>query len=114
LASVGADGDCVVGEADITGPEWDVLTEPNPPTDYPHSARLYAWRERADAFVDGRVHAKVAVADGSTCFITSANLTGYAMDRNMEAGLLVSGGHVPRLLEQHLQSLVDTKVVASI
>lgn len=26
----------VVGEDDIKGPEWDVLTEPNPPTDYPH------------------------------------------------------------------------------
>lgn len=25
-----------VGEADIKGPEWDVLTETNPPTDYPH------------------------------------------------------------------------------
>lgn len=26
----------VVMEADIKGPEWDVLTETNPPTDYPH------------------------------------------------------------------------------
>ena len=26
----------IVGEADIKGPEWDVLTEANPPTDYPH------------------------------------------------------------------------------
>ena len=26
----------VVGEADIKGPEWSVLTEANPPTDYPH------------------------------------------------------------------------------
>jgi hypothetical protein len=26
----------VVGESDIKGPEWDVLTEANPPTDYPH------------------------------------------------------------------------------
>jgi hypothetical protein len=25
-----------IGEADIKGPEWNVLTEPNPPTDYPH------------------------------------------------------------------------------
>lgn len=25
-----------VGEDDIKGPEWDVLTEANPPTDYPH------------------------------------------------------------------------------
>ena len=29
-------GQEVVGEADIRGPEWDVLTEANPPTDYPH------------------------------------------------------------------------------
>ncbi|MEK7760221.1 MAG: DUF1998 domain-containing protein [Nitrospirota bacterium] len=29
-------GQEVVGEADIKGPEWDVLTETNPPTDYPH------------------------------------------------------------------------------
>ena len=38
---------------------------------------------------------KVAVADGNTCFITSANLTGYAMERNMEAGVLISGGTFP-------------------
>ena len=29
-------GQDVVGESDIKGPEWDVLTEANPPTDYPH------------------------------------------------------------------------------
>ncbi|MGK4304875.1 DrmB family protein [Shewanella xiamenensis] len=29
-------GQETVGEADIKGPEWDVLTEANPPTDYPH------------------------------------------------------------------------------
>ncbi|GIV82594.1 MAG: phospholipase [Anaerolineae bacterium] len=51
------------------------------------SAKLYAWRRRAPPFADGRVHAKVAVADGAICFITSANLTGHAMDRNM--GLFV-------------------------
>jgi cardiolipin synthase len=45
------------------------------------AARLYAWREKAEPFSDGRVHAKVAVADGSMCFITSANLTGFAMER---------------------------------
>lgn len=78
------------------------------------SARLYAWRDKADPFSDGRVHAKVAVADGSTCFITSANLTGYAMDRNMEAGVLVSGGRIPKLLDEHLRSLVDTKIVSPV
>jgi hypothetical protein len=29
-------GEEVVGEADIKGPEWEVLTAPNPPADYPH------------------------------------------------------------------------------
>lgn len=29
-------GQEIVGEADIKGPEWDVLTSANPPADYPH------------------------------------------------------------------------------
>lgn len=75
------------------------------------AAKLYAWRDRAAPFVDGRVHAKIAVADGAICFITSANLTGYAMERNMEAGVLLTGGQIPKLLHEHLQSLVDTKTL---
>ena len=76
------------------------------------SARLYAWQDKAEEFSDGRVHAKVAVADGNICFITSANLTGFAMERNMEAGVLISGDNIPRLLEQHLRSLVDTRIIS--
>ncbi|GBL39625.1 hypothetical protein EMGBD2_08830 [Nitrospirota bacterium] len=76
------------------------------------SARLYAWRDKAEEFSDGRVHAKVAVADGNICFITSANLTGFAMERNMEVGVLISGGHIPRLLNEHLCSLVDTRTIS--
>jgi cardiolipin synthase len=78
------------------------------------AAKLYAWRERAAPFADGRVHAKVAVADGAVCFITSANLTGHAMDRNMEAGVLLTGGQIPKLLHEHLQALVDTKAVSPV
>ena len=69
------------------------------------SAKLYAWRERAAPFADGRVHAKVAVADGEMCFITSANLTGHAMERNMEAGVLIRGDSIAPLLHKHLQAL---------
>ena len=58
--------------------------------------------------------AKVAVADKNSCFITSANLTGYAMEKNMEAGVLISGGRIPRLLDDHLRSLVDTKLVSPV
>lgn len=76
------------------------------------TAKLYAWRERAAHFAGGRVHAKVAVADGDLCFITSANLTGHAMEQNMEAGVLLTGGQIPKLLLDHLQALVDTRTVS--
>ena len=76
------------------------------------SAHIYAWTQKVEPFVDGCVHAKVAVADANACFITSANLTGFAMERNMEAGILISGGEIPRLLSNHLYALIDTKVVS--
>ncbi len=78
------------------------------------AARLYAWQDKSDAFAGGRVHAKVAVADGRTCFITSANLTGHAMEKNMEAGVLIIGGRIPRMFDDHLRSLVGTKVIAPV
>lgn len=77
-------------------------------------ASLYAWCDKSGDFVDGRVHAKVAVADNASCFITSANLTGYAMEKNMEAGVLISGGRIPRLMSEHLNSLLDLKIVSAV
>lgn len=74
-------------------------------------AQLYAWRDKTGDFADGRVHAKVAVADKNACFITSANLTGFAMEKNMEAGVLISGGTVPHTLADHLISLLQTKII---
>ena len=78
------------------------------------AARLYGWQDKTDEFADGRVHAKVAVADGKMCFITSANLTGYAMERNMEAGILITGDAISRTLDDHLRSLVDTGVISPV
>lgn len=76
------------------------------------AAHLYAWRDKAESFSGGRVHAKVAVADASICFITSANLTGFAMEKNMEAGVLIKGGPIPRMLAEHLRLLVETEVIS--
>lgn len=78
------------------------------------AARLYAWRDKVDPFTNGSVHAKVAVADGRMCFITSANLTGHAMEKNMEAGVLITGGVIPKHLGDHLDSLVSTGIVITI
>lgn len=75
------------------------------------TASLYAWKEKEAPFTDGRVHAKVAVADGLICFMTSANLTGYAMERNMEMGVLIKGGTLPIEIHRHFDALVDTRVI---
>lgn len=78
------------------------------------SAALYVWTDRPAPFADGRVHAKVAVADGNSAFLTSANLTGHALEKNMEAGVVISGGHVPAGLRAHLHALIETKVIRKI
>ncbi|MCA9468329.1 MAG: DISARM system phospholipase D-like protein DrmC [Nitrospira sp.] len=72
-------------------------------------AKIYFWGDKTDAFAGGKVHAKVAVADDRICFISSANLTGHAMEKNMEAGVLINGGSIPIKLHKHLEALVTTK-----
>ncbi|SDB57873.1 DISARM system phospholipase D-like protein DrmC [Bauldia litoralis] len=78
---------------------------------YVPSAALYVWTDRPAPFTEGRVHAKVAVADGSAAFLTSANLTGHALEKNMEAGVSIMGGRIPADLRSHLHALIETKVI---
>jgi phosphatidylserine/phosphatidylglycerophosphate/cardiolipin synthase-like enzyme len=79
------------------------------------SANVYVWRigsgKNTPVSAMGSVHAKCAVADGEVAFITSANLSTAAMERNMEVGVLVRGGHLPDELRRHLEALVGTRTV---
>lgn len=36
------------------------------------------------------------------------------MEKNMEDGVLISSGRIAKLLDEHLRSLVDTKIVSSV
>lgn len=74
-------------------------------------AKIYYWANKQGVYEGGKVHAKIAVADAHVCFVSSANLTGYAMEKNMEAGILIHGGPIPEKLHEHLNALVITKVV---
>jgi phosphatidylserine/phosphatidylglycerophosphate/cardiolipin synthase-like enzyme len=53
----------------------------------------------------GVLHAKAVIADSRSALVSSANLTAAALDRNMELGLLVTGGGIPRRLEEHFAEL---------
>ncbi len=75
------------------------------------TAELFTWKQKPLPFVDGKVHAKVAFVDGTRAFVTSANLTGHALEKNMEAGVLIHGGPVPKTLGDHLQALIDVGVI---
>lgn len=80
------------------------------------SANFYAWKNKLEdgETILGSVHAKCAVADGKIAFISSANLTRAAMENNMELGVMVRGGNLPKKLHKHLNALVSTKVVEKV
>ena len=80
-------------------PGWKGMTEPFPDLD----ARHMCW-PMSERPVGASLHAKVLVVDRRVALVGSANLTAFALERNLECGLLVRGGHVPRLLAEHLTS----------
>lgn len=74
-------------------------------------ANIYVWdQSQSPKNMIGVVHAKCAVADDCIAFITSANLTTAAMEKNVELGVLIKGGELPARLDQHLRSLVVSDV----
>ena len=78
-------------------------------------AAVYHWpRDQRATDEQGRhgaLHAKCAVADGQTLLISSANLTRYALDLNMELGLLVRGGPQPHEVMRQFQRLIAAGVL---
>lgn len=60
------------------------------------------------------LHAKALVVDRHRAFITSANFTGHALDHNLEVGVLVEGGDLPASLVNHLEALVEEKILVQV
>jgi hypothetical protein len=56
----------------------------------------------------GILHAKCAVADGEWLFLSSANLTRQAFAINVELGMLVRGGTMPRRVEQQFERPIQS------
>lgn len=56
-------------------------------------------------------HAKCVVVDDEVSFVTSANFTEWAHQRNVEAGVLVRDGQLTGQLRQQLTGLVAEKTV---
>jgi hypothetical protein len=83
---------------------------------------LWPWPDRPDVFVDtarrrgdsGLLHAKVVIADSTRLLVTSANLTASALERSIEAGVLLHDALLAGQMEAHLDDLVRRGVLAGL
>ena len=79
---------------------------------------VYYWpkekRKLSETNKPGILHVKCAVADGEWLFLSSANLTQQAFTINMELGLLIHSGHLPKQIEQHFDRLVAKKMLVKV
>jgi phosphatidylserine/phosphatidylglycerophosphate/cardiolipin synthase-like enzyme len=84
----------------------------------PEGVRVYQWpvelRDKTPWGKVGYLHVKCAVADGRHAFVSSANLTVYAMEMNMELGVVVRGGEVPGRIAQHFRALIADGVLQAV
>lgn len=77
---------------------------------------VYEWdkakRPKDKAGRQGSLHMKVAITDRHHLFITSANLTNYALSLNMEMGLLVHSRAIACQVSEHLDQLIQQKIIS--
>lgn len=81
------------------------------------TARLYSWPKDQRGPPEGpygALHVKAVVADGERALVTSANLTGHALDINMELGLFVEGGAIPKRLTAHFAELIARGILREV
>ncbi len=73
-------------------------------------AAIYVWpverRETSDRGRKGLLHVKCLVSDAAHALVSSANLTDHGLELNMELGLVVHSGDVPRRLAEHFRQLI--------
>ena len=73
---------------------------------------VYFWpkenRPLGDNDKVGILHVKCAVADGEWLLLSSANLTQQAFTINMELGMLVRGGAMPKRVERQFEQLIES------
>ncbi len=81
------------------------------------TAQVYYWpldrRKRSASGSYGAMHAKCLVADRTRAIVSSANLTDYALEANMELGLLVERAIAGRLAEHFDQLIVRGELISA-
>ena len=83
-------------------------------TDWPGKSRPSVFYDPRALDLDGPtgvLHAKAVVVDDEAVFVTSANLTEAALDRNIEIGLLVRDRAIAASVSSHFRALIDRRLL---
>jgi cardiolipin synthase A/B len=83
----------------------------------PSSVRILEWpidRRPVVKHKLGYIHAKCAVADRRVAVVSSANLTLYGLEANMELGVLIEGGPVPARIAAQFEHLEADAILAPV
>ena len=83
-------------------------------TDWPGEAHPRVYYDPRSLELDGPagvLHAKAVVADGEAVFMTSANPTDAAFNRNIELGVLIRDRALAASVTSHFRGLIDRKVL---
>lgn len=75
------------------------------------AAQRAAWARECGSAQVGLLHAKCAIADEVAMLVSSANFTENALRVNMEMGVLICGGALPRRAAEHIQRLIEEGVL---
>ena len=82
--------------------------------DWPGKSRPKVYYDPRALEIDGPsgvLHAKAVVADDESVFVTSANLTEAALERNIEIGLLIRDHALAVSVVKHFQGLIDRELL---
>ncbi len=88
-------------------------------------AKQWPWRKKPEVYYDPRGlaldrntranwHAKCVVVDDEHAFVTSANFTGWAQERNVEAGVLLHTPAIAREIRGQFDALVTSSQVCRV
>jgi phosphatidylserine/phosphatidylglycerophosphate/cardiolipin synthase-like enzyme len=107
-ASSGLDVVCVLESSEASAGK--VSFSPHRHLGLSEAVRTFEWplakRQKDSLGRYGSLHAKCAVADSRRLFLSSANLTEFAFNLNMELGVLINGGALPGAVESHFRTLI--------
>lgn len=80
--------------------------------------RIYIWPyAKRPHSLDGKygaLHAKCAIVDGLHLYLSSANLTDYAMNFNMEMGIVMQHDDLPKQFERLFEDLITNGTLSQI